>query len=99
MKIIQHTVSPSVPEELEALYELAHNMWLSWNFEAVQLFMRADYDAWIASRQNPARMLGMISQRRLDELARDDSFISALTLVHEKFLRYRNGETWYKGIV
>jgi len=97
MKIISHTVKPNIPTPLVALEEIAHNLWLSWNFEAIMLFIRLDYDVWLKSRQNPATMLGMVSQERYDELAQDDSYLAALKEVVEKFDHYKKGETWYKG--
>jgi starch phosphorylase len=97
MKIISHTVKPKIPAALASLEEIAHNLWLSWNFEAVTLFIRLDYEVWLKSNQNPAMMLGMVSQERYNELAQDDSYLAALKEVEEKFERYKNGETWYKG--
>jgi starch phosphorylase len=97
MKIISHTVKPKIPQALAPLEEIAHNLWLSWNFESVVLFIRLDYDVWLMSNQNPAKMLGMVSQERYDEVAQDDSYLAALKEVVEKFERYKKGETWYKG--
>jgi glycogen phosphorylase len=97
MKIISHTVKPKIPAALSSLEEMAHNLWLSWNFEAITLFMRLDYDVWLQSNQNPAKMLGMVPQERYDAMAQDDSYLSALKMVEEKFDRYKNGESWYKG--
>ena len=95
MKVLSYTVHPEIPEPLKPLEELAHNLWVSWNFEAVALFIRLDYDAWLHSNQNPARVLGAVSQQRYEELATDDSFVSAVNSVYEKFLKYRNGTAWY----
>ena len=97
MKIISHTVKPKIPAALAPLEEIAHNLWLSWNFEAIMLFIRLDYDVWSQSRQNPAKMLGQVSQERYDALAQDDSYLAALKEVTEKFERYKRGDTWYKG--
>ncbi|MFP4373841.1 MAG: alpha-glucan family phosphorylase [Spirochaetaceae bacterium] len=97
MNIVPYTVNPNLPEPLTPLSELARNLWLSWNFDAVSLFIRLDYDAWLASRQNPVRTLGMVPQNRLEELAEDDSYLSALQNVYDKFRRYLSGETWYSG--
>ena len=91
------TVKPNIPERLKPLEELAHNLWISWNYEAIVLFMRLDYEAWLASRQNPVRMLGMVSQEKLEETARDDSFLAALDSVHAGFRRSTDAERWYKG--
>lgn len=97
MNIVPYTVNPNLPEPLAPLSEIARNLWLSWNFDAVSLFIRLDYDAWLASRQNPVRTLGMVPQSRLEELAEDDSYLSALQNVYDKFQKYLSGETWYSG--
>jgi starch phosphorylase len=90
-------VKPRIPPQLLPLEEIAHNLWLSWNFDAIMLFIRLDYDVWMQSHQNPARMLGMVSQERYDQMAADDSFLAALKEVYEKFQAYRDGDTWYSG--
>jgi len=97
MKILTHTVKPRLEGELAALDSIARNLWLSWNFDAVSLFIRIDPDAWLASGQNPVKMLGMVSQDRFDQLAQDDSFIASLNDVKGRLDRYKKGETWYKG--
>src|SRR6056297_1782791 len=97
MRIVSYTVDPRIPEPLQPLRELASNLWLSWNFDAVMLFIRLDYELWMESRQNPARLLGMISQARYEELAGDDSYLAALKRVYTRFVEYRDGETWYEG--
>jgi len=67
MKISTYTVKPKLPAPLKPLEEMARNLWLSWNFDAIQLFIRLDYDTWLHSQQNPAKMLGMVSQDRLEK--------------------------------
>ncbi|MCX7031249.1 MAG: alpha-glucan family phosphorylase, partial [Spirochaetes bacterium] len=97
MGLLTFTVKPNIPAPLAPLEELSRNLWISWNYEAILLFMRLDYDAWLASRQSPTRMLGLVSQKQLDEAAADDSFLAALSAVHAKFKRYLDAERWYKG--
>jgi len=97
MRINTYTVKPHIPPQLAALEEIAHNLWLSWNFEAIMLFIRLDYEVWMQSHQNPARMLGMVSQERYEQMAADDSYLAALKEVHEHFQAYRDGDTWYSG--
>jgi len=97
MGILAFTVKPNIPARLKTLEELAHNLWISWNYEAIMLFMRLDYDVWLSSRQNPVRMLGMVPQEKLEQAARDDSFLAALDAVWAKFQRYLGAERWYKG--
>ncbi|MFP3090515.1 alpha-glucan family phosphorylase [Treponema sp. TIM-1] len=97
MNISTYTVKPKLPPPLKPLEEIARNLWLSWNFDAVQLFIRLDYDVWLQSSQSPVRTLGMVSQERLAEMAKDDSYLAALNEVYNRFLRYKKGETWYRG--
>jgi starch phosphorylase len=95
MKVVHYTVTPYIPEPLKPLEELARNLWVSWNYEAINLFVRLDYDAWTRSGQNPARMLGMVSRERLEQLSTDDSYLQALHSVNERFQHYKSAETWY----
>lgn len=97
MKILTHTVKPMIPDSLVPLEEIAHNLWISWNFDAIMLFIRLDYEVWARSNQNPAKMLGMVSQSRFEEVAVDDSYLAALRDVYERFCEYRDGQRWYKG--
>jgi starch phosphorylase len=96
MQTVSFIVKPNIPERLKPLEEMANNLWLSWNFDAVQLFMRLDYDVWLASRQNPARTLGRVSQARLEEIAQDSSFLAAMDAVYTRYQKYLHGERWYK---
>lgn len=97
MNISTYTVKPKLPAPLKPLEEIARNLWLSWNFDAVMLFIRLDYDCWMLSRQSPARMLGMVSQEQLEKAAKDDSYLAALRDVYGRFQDYRKRKTWYAG--
>jgi len=97
MQTVSFVVNPNIPERLKPLEEMAGNLWLSWNFDAVQLFMRLDFDAWLASRQNPSRALGRVSQARLEEISRDGSFLAAMDAVYAKYQSYLKRERWYRG--
>jgi len=97
MNISTYTVKPKLPNSLKPLEEIARNLWLSWNFDAVQLFIRLDYDVWLHSQQSPVRTLGMVSQERLAEVAKDDSYLAALQETYNRFLHYKKANTWYRG--
>jgi starch phosphorylase len=97
MNISTYTVKPKLPAVLRPLEEMAQNLWLSWNFDAVQLFILLDYEAWQQSQQSPARTLGMVSQDRLEKAAKDDSYLAALNEVYKRFQRYKKSDTWYRG--
>ncbi|MDR2842025.1 MAG: alpha-glucan family phosphorylase, partial [Spirochaetaceae bacterium] len=98
MNISTYTVKPKLPASLKPLEEIARNLWLSWNYDAVQLFVRLDYDVWTETHQSPMKTLGMVSQERLAEAAKDDSYLAALKDVYERFQKYKKSEAWYKGV-
>jgi len=56
-------VVPDLPENLKPLLDIASNLWLTWNPEAIKLFITLDGDLWEKSLHNPMRMLGEISRR------------------------------------
>jgi len=97
MNISTYTVKPKLPNPLKPLEEIARNLWPSWNFDAIELFIRLDYDIWMQSQQSPVRTLGMVSQERLAEIAKDDSYLAALQETYNRFLHYKKGDTWYRG--
>ncbi|MDR0289350.1 MAG: alpha-glucan family phosphorylase [Treponema sp.] len=97
MNITTYTVKPRLPASLKPLEEIARNLWLSWNYDAIQLFIRLDFDVWMQSQQSPVRTLGMVSQERLAQAAKDDSYLAALKEVYDRFQNYKKGDTWYKG--
>ncbi len=95
MKIREFHVRPNLPPELKPLQEIAMNLWFSWNWEAVQLFIRLNPDLWERSYQNPVLMLGSLSQRELDEAARDESFVANVQRVHQNLVRYLKAPGWF----
>ena len=88
MKITSFTVLPETPEALSRLKEIAYNMWYSWNWEAVELFIRLDPEYWEKSYQSPINMLGMLPLQKLEEAAQDQDFIAHMNRVYENFQRY-----------
>jgi starch phosphorylase len=63
----------------------------------VNLFVRLDYDSWITSNQNPVKMLGVVPQERIEQMASDDSYLAAFDDVYAKFRKYMDGDRWYTG--
>jgi starch phosphorylase len=89
-------VIPSLPAKLERVRELAHNLWWSWNHEAIGLFRRLDRDLWESTGHNPVLMLGSIRQERLERMAEDDGFLAHTDRVCRLFDRYLSSQsTWY----
>jgi starch phosphorylase len=84
-------VLPSLPEPLRELDFIARNMFWSWNPEFIGLFRRIDSDLWKACGHNPIRLLGTVSQERLEALAENRGFVSELGRAAEKLRSYLQG--------
>jgi len=86
MKEMQiYKVYPAIPEPLIFLDYLARNLWWSWNSEAIELFYRINPTQWEKIKKNPVAFLSRVSQRRFDELAKNESFLGHLGRVKAKF--------------
>lgn len=85
------TVVPALPEELEDLDFIARNMYWCWNLEFVGLFNRIDSRLWKTYSHNPIKLLGGVSQERLNELASNRGFVSQVKreASEARFLSYR----------
>ena len=91
------TVKPNLPARLAPLAEMAHDFWISWNFDAIRLFMRIDNDLWFETRQTPVLLLGAVAQERLQQLAQDKAFLAHLDRVYGNYRAYLEAESWYRG--
>ncbi len=91
------TVRPSLPEPLQPLLRIAHNLRWSWDHAAIDLFRRLDRDLWETCNRNPVLLLGSIDQSILEAAARDDSFLAHMNGVADKLASYVTGEgSWYR---
>ena len=96
MNITSFTVLPDTPDALNPLKEIAYNMWCSWNWEAVKLFITLDPECWEKSYQSPINMLCMLPLQKLERAAKDRGFISRVNRVYESFQNYLNEKTWFE---
>jgi len=93
--IFQFEVVPSLPPQLEPLREIAYNIWWTWNHDAIRLFRRIDRDLWEEVYHNPLLLMGRVSQSRLEELTRDEGFMSSLGHVYSHMKAYLERTTWF----
>lgn len=97
MKIHSFNVQPNLPENIKFLQELANDMWFTWNWPAILLFVHIDPKLWTASKRNPKWLLGCVPQKRFEELSHDENFVNELNKVKESYYNYKNNpQTWYK---
>ena len=71
----RYSILPPLPEELSRLYELAVDVWWSWNHEGRGVFRGLDYTLWRATAHNPVRMLWMIPRAKIEAAAADTAFV------------------------
>jgi starch phosphorylase len=88
-------VTPRVPDQLQALFRVAMNYWWSWDPEAIDLFRHLDRILWERCYANPIRMLGLVSQDRLAELAVDEGYLAMLDRVGTRLGTYLERPTWF----
>lgn len=94
-QVTKFTVVPRLPERLSHLLTIANNLSWAWNHDALDLFFRIDRELWHRTQQNPRRILGEVSQLRLEELAKDDSFLAHLDRVADALDKYTATSHWF----
>ncbi|MFH2218963.1 MAG: alpha-glucan family phosphorylase [Pseudomonadota bacterium] len=83
--ILTYQIYPGIPDALSFLEVLSRNLWWCWKQDAVTLFRRVDPQIWKECRGNPIYLLSNVSQERLEQLARDDSFLAHLQRVKDRY--------------
>lgn len=92
--LIKYTVVPKIPKRLEKLLDIARNLWWCWNPDGVDLFFRIDRELWTKVEHNPIRLLGEVSQERLEELSVNASFLAHLDKVAASLEAYMANGEW-----
>ncbi len=95
MRVRHFHVRPNIPKELAPLQEIARNLWFSWNWEAVQLFIRLDPALWERAYQNPVQMLGTLPNADLAAAAKDESFVANVNRVYGSLQEYLKSPSWF----
>jgi glycogen phosphorylase len=88
-------VFPDVPAPLAPLLEMANNLWWVWHPDAVELFRRLDRQLWEEVHHNPVKLLGVINQNTLAQMAADDSYLAYLHRVHDAFKEHLSEKGWF----
>ena len=88
-------VFPDVPEPLQPLLELAHNLWWVWHPDAAELFRRLDRKLWEDVYHNPVKLLGVIDQAKLATAAKDEGYLAHMRRVYAAFKQHLQEHGWY----
>ncbi len=84
-----------IPNEFIRLYDLAYNLWWSWDPAGRDLWRQIDPQAWSTTR-NPIGMLQVVEPSTWEALAASESFSELYNEVVERFDQYLSSEqTWF----
>jgi starch phosphorylase len=97
-KVRSFTVLPTLPEQLAGLKAIAGNMYWSWHSEFADLFRRIDSQLWEACGHNPVKLLGNVSQARLEDMAQNEGYLCQLKRAMEKMETSLNGASWFDKV-
>ena len=90
------TVNPQLPKRVGELLDIANNLWWSWNSEFLRLFKEIDSDLWETVGKNPVKFLKLVSQDKLEDIAKDEEFLAKYDEVVNHFNSYmQTTETWF----
>jgi len=88
-----------IPARIGRLYELAHNLWWSWNTEARALYRDIDVDFWEHVGHNPARFINRVDPAMLERAAADAAYCRHYDAVLAAFDAYMHtADTWFRRI-
>ncbi len=90
------SVSPALPERLNVLQELVHNIWWSWEPNVIDLFRRLDSELWEQLNHNPVALLGAIDQDKLKAASEDEGFLAHLRRVLDAYKTYMSEPRWFQ---
>ena len=81
-------VKSKLPEQLQPLQELSHNLWWSWNYQATELYEEIDGDLWVEVKKNPMLLLEKVPYDRLNALTNDTEYLKKVDKVYTMFKKY-----------
>jgi starch phosphorylase len=91
-----HTAEIELPNELKRLYDLAYNLWWSWDSKTRDFFNAVDARTWAIYR-NPVQLLLGIDRAHWQEKLEDEHFMGLYQSVIARFDRYldEEQEAWW----
>lgn len=89
-------VTADLPEPLQDLERLASNYRLTWNHEARNVFRYINKRLWHELNHNPVLFLNQLPAERLDQLARDASFVERVRAATANLTAYLSRKTWFE---
>lgn len=93
-KTSRHRIAPG-KDPLTLLDEIAHNVWWSWNPDAMGLFEYANPGGLKKHGNNPLLALRKMTAAHRRRLQADSDFAVEVTRVHQQLSEYLRADTWY----
>lgn len=81
-------IKSRLPEQLQCLDELAHNLWWAWNYEARDLFKSLDEALYEKVGHNPVLLLEQLSYDRKETIVNNKSLMKQVKDVYASFRKY-----------
>ena len=69
-------MATQLPDRINRLEELAHDLWWSWNRDARHVFRTLDYPLWRQTAHNPVRMLQIVPPDTLANAMKDAEWLA-----------------------
>ena len=79
-------VANALPDELQALREIASNLWWRWHPDVAALFKRIDPALWFQVEENPHALLDQVKPGRLMDAADDAEYVADLGRLHREMI-------------
>ena len=86
------SIKSRLPEQLQCLDQLAHNMWWAWNYEARDLWKSLDENLYEEVGHNPVLLLERLSYDRKEAIVKDKALMKKVKDVYTAFRKYMDVE-------
>ncbi len=89
-------VRPQLPENISKLYDIANNVWWTWNINSLMLFKNLDPVLWKKVDKNPIKFLKEANQNTLIEASKNPDFLVKYNEIIGYYDGYmHNNNTWF----
>lgn len=86
------SVKSRLPEQLNCLNEIAHNLWWAWNYNARNLFKSLDQDLFEEVGHNPVLLLDRLGYDRKEAIVKDKALMRKVNEVYGEFRTYMDAK-------
>lgn len=92
---LRERLQAKLPYPLQGLVDLAFNFWWSWSPEQVSIFRSISPEKWEQYHHNPVKLLEVLPEERLAQLATDPHYIKRIEAIFSQFKDYQQAtDTW-----